>query len=159
MEELLRKIFGLGSYEMECDRLQEENDFLLNKLNLQLEANKSLADTIVDLQNQIEVLREEPDRIIQEEIIKHSLELDKQYEDFMNHKWYGIGRQDVYREMGIKNIEVHKRGNILVRTPDGEIVEMILGLEDVQEEVPVIDLGTVNIPVDAPDEIEIEDLV
>jgi hypothetical protein len=159
MEELLRKIFGLGSYEMECDRLKDDNDFLTKELATQKEANVVLADTIVDLQNQIDRLREEPDRIIQEEIVNHSLELDKQYEDFMNHKWYGIGRQDAYREMGIKNIEAHKRGNILVRTPDGEIVEMILGLEDVQEEVPVIDLGTVNIPVDAPDEIEIEDLV
>ena len=84
------------------------------------------------------------------------MELEDQYKDQMNHRWYSLGRTDAYAEMGIRALESRKAGTTMYYIKDtGEVIEDITnGLEDVPVEVP----GTVNIPVDSPDEIEIEDL-
>ena len=56
--------------------------------------------------------------------------------------------------MGIRNIEAHERGDVLVRLPNGEIVEHIIGLED------VVDMKTTEgLPGMEIDEIVIDDLV
>lgn len=159
MKDIIAKLFGIETYKLQNDRLAEDNNKLAKMFEEEKAINKSLAADFVKMEEELRLLKADPEQYIEVEVEKRMMQYEKEHKCEMNHKWYGIGRQDAYREMGIKNIEAHKRGNILVRTPDGEIVEMILGLEDVQEEVPVIDLDTVNIPVDSPDEIEIGDLV
>lgn len=101
--ELLNKILGIGSYEMENSRLEEDNKYLTEELAVQKEMNISLASRIVNLEHEVKELREEPDRIIEQEVIKHTIALEEQYKDDLWHRSYNAGRQDAYREMGVKS--------------------------------------------------------
>ena len=129
--------------------LIKENEYLKKTLEIQQGANKSLADRCISLENKLELLEKDAEQYIEIETERRKMELEDQYKDQMNHKWYGIGRQDAYREMGIKAIEANKRGNSLRILENGEIVELITDLEDF----------TANTKeTTTADEIEIEDL-
>lgn len=136
--------------------LIKENEYLKKTLAIQQGANKSIADRCISLENKLELLEKDAEQYIEVEVQRRLMELENQYQDQMNHKWYSLGRTDAYAEMGIRALESRKAGTTMYYLKDtGEVIEDITsGLED----VPVIDLGTVNIPVDSPDEIEIEDL-
>lgn len=114
------------------DELQKNNKKIAQQLETQKAVNKQLAGDFIKLEEKVKLLESDPEQYIEAEIEKRALDLEAEYEEKMNHKWYGIGRQDAYREMGIKSIEAHERGNILVQLPNGDIVEQILGLEDVK---------------------------
>lgn len=114
------------------DELQKNNKKIAQQLETQKAVNKQLAGDFIKLEEKVKLLESDPEQYIEAEIEKRALDLEAEYEEKMNHKWYGIGRQDAYREMGIKSIEAHERGNILVQLPNGDIVEQILDLEDVK---------------------------
>lgn len=157
MNELLIKIFGIDTYEMENERLNDEIgrlDKMLSQLN---ETNKVLASDIIKLEDEIELLQKDPDQYVEREVEKRMIAYEKAHECEMNHRWYGIGRQDAYREMGIKNIEAHRRGNVLVQDENGEIVELIQGLEDVDADIEIV--KHMDMKVNPSDEIQINDLI
>lgn len=130
--------------------LIERNERLKKALDIQKSANKSIADRCISLENKLELLTQDAEQYIEIETERRKMELEDQYKDKMNHRWYGIGRQDAYREMGIWNIEAHKRENVLVMDRNGEVFELLPDLEDVKAES---DNPTTS------DEIQINDLI
>lgn len=132
------------------DELQKNNKKIAQELETQKAVNKRHAGDFIKLEEKVKLLESDPEQYIEAEIEKRTLDLEAEYESKMNHKWYGIGRQDAYREMGIRSIEAHEHGNILVQLPNGDIVEQILGLEDVKPSTDGVVSG---------DEIIIDDLI
>lgn len=161
---IFNKLLGKDYEETELYRRNKDllahNERLEKALDIQKRANKSIADRCISLENKLELLEKDAEQYIEVEIEKRLMQLEDEYKDQMNHKWYSLGRTDAYAEMGIRALNSRKAGTTMYYIKDtGEVIEDITnGLEDVPVEVPVIDLGTVNIPVDSPDEIEIEDL-
>lgn len=159
---VLDRLLNQDSFTEAFDKLQANYRRLSEEYETQKAVNRELADDFIRLEQKVSVLELDPEQYIEAEIEKRTLDLEAEYAEKMNHKWYGIGRQDAYREMGIRNIEAHEHGNILVQLPNGDIVEQILGLEDVSvdnmthsNEVVAIK-GNLVLP---DDEILIDDLV
>jgi hypothetical protein len=156
------KLFKIQTYEKEYTRLAGENISLAKDLELTRSAYYSLLsdyeelkemakDPIGYINDQTKALEERyrTCMVSCENVAKEAEERLARF-DREIHRAYANGRQDAYAEMGIRNIEAHEHGNILIQLPNGEIVEQILGL------------GTVNPSVDgvvSDDEILIDDLV
>lgn len=152
MVEWINKLFGNEEDKRLYERNKElidDNERLERSLAILREANKNIADRCVSLENKLELLEKDAEQYIEIETERRLTQLEDEYQDKMEHKWYGIGRQDAYREMGIKNIEAHRRGNVLALV-DGEVIELITDLEDVKSDVD----GTTT-----ADEIQINDLI
>lgn len=152
---MLDRLLNQDSFTEAFDKLQENHKKLVSEYETQKAVNKELAEDYIRLEEKYRVIAMDPEQYIEAEIEKRTLDLEAEYEEKMNHKWYGIGRQDAYREMGIKSIEAHEHGNILVQLPNGDIVEQILGLEDVE----IIPLEQATEFSGSMEEIEIGDLV
>lgn len=127
----LLDLFGAETYEAEYEELETKyNDLqeILSKCKKECESQKrindSLAADFVRLEEDLKLLRTDPEQYIELEVERRMLAFEKQHEDEMNHKWYGIGRMDAYAEMGIKVIEAHERGNDIV-IENGEVIEQI----------------------------------
>lgn len=152
MVEWINKLFGNEEDKRLYERNKElidDNERLERSLAILREANKNIADRCVSLENKLELLEKDAEQYIEIETERRLMQLEDEYQDKMEHKWYGIGRQDAYREMGIRNIEAHRRGNVLALV-DGEVIELITDLEDVKSDVD----GTTT-----ADEIQINDLI
>ena len=134
--------------------LIERNERLKKALDIQKSANKSIADRCIALENKLELLTQDAEQYIEIETERRKMELEDQYKDQMNHRWYNAGRQDAYREMGIRALESRKAGTTMYYIKDtGEVIEDITnGLEDVSVEY-LNGKGEV-----IADEIKIEDL-
>lgn len=129
--------------------LIEHNERLEKALDIQKSANKSIADRCISLENKLELLTQDAEQYIEIETERRKMELEDEYKDQMNHRWYNAGRTDAYAEMGIRAITAKERGNSLRILENGEIVELITELEDV----------TANTKeTTTTDAIEIEDL-
>ena len=135
--------------------LIERNERLEKALDIQKSANKSIADRCISLENKLELLTQDAEQYIEIETERRKMELEEQYKDQMNHRWYNAGRQDAYREMGTRALEARKAGTTMYYIKDtGEVIEDITsGLEDVPVEFTD---GKENV---IADEIEIGDLV
>lgn len=152
---VLDRLLNQDSFTEAFDELQKNHKKVSEELEKQKAVNKELAYGYIKLEQKLKEIEQDPEAYIEKEIEKRTLDLEAEYEEKMNHKWYGIGRQDAYREMGIRNIEAHEHGNILVQLPNGDIVEQILGLEDVE----IIPLEQATEFSGSLDEIIIDDLV
>lgn len=131
--------------------LIKDNEYLKKTLAIQQGANKSIADRCISLENKLELLEKDAEQYLEIEKERRLMELDAEYEDKMNHKWYSLGRTDAYAEMGIRALESRKAGTTMYYIKDtGEVIEDITNcLEDV-----TADVNTIT----TTDEIEIEDL-
>ena len=152
---MLDRLLNQDSFTEAFDELQKNHKKVSEELEKQKAVNKELAYGYIKLEQKLKEIEQDPEAYIEKEIEKRTLDLEAEYEEKMNHKWYGIGRQDAYREMGIRSIEAHERGNVLVQLPNGDIVEQILGLEDVE----IIPLEQATEVSGSLEEIEIGDLV
>ena len=151
MNELLIKIFGIDNYEFENERLNDEIDRLNQMLQQVNETNKVLASDIIKLEKENSLLKEDPEQYIETEVERRTLSYEKEHECDMNHRWYGIGRQDAYREMGIRALESRKAGTTMYYIKDtGEVIE------DITKDLE--DLTVYTNETTTSDEIEIEDL-
>lgn len=153
MVEWISKLFGNEEDKRLYERNKElidDNERLERSLEILREANRNIAEQCVELENKLELLKTDPDQYIETEVERRMMAYEKAHECDMNHRWYGIGRQDAYREMGIWNIEAHKRDNVLVMDKQGNIFELLPELEDVKASA---DEQTTS------DEIEINDLL
>jgi len=166
MQDFIIKIFGIKTYEKENGELASANLALVRELERLKKAHKQL----VDMYKKLEKASESPLEYANEQITametiykRMAREYDESLEimtkrlnaqDNEVHRAFAEGRQCAYSEMGIRNIEAHERGNILIRLPDGEIVEQILGLEDVE----IIPLKQATEFSGSLDEIPIDDL-
>lgn len=149
-------MFGVETYEDENNKLTSDLLTLQKSYELTREANIVLANRVIELEDKLEKMKD-VDVYIDEEVASRMEAYKKKCNDDLRHKWLAAGRMDAYNEMGIRALESRQAGTTMYYIKDtGEVIEDIT--KDL-EDVPVIDLGTVNIPVDAPDEIEIEDLV
>ena len=150
MKDIIAKLFGIETYKLQNDRLAEDNNKLAKMFEEEKAINKSFAADFVKMEEELRLLKADPEQYIEVEVEKRMMQYEKEHKCEMNHKWYCIGRQDAYAEMGIKATEANKRGNSLRILENGEIVELITDLEDV----------TANTrETTTSDEIEIEDLV
>lgn len=131
--------------------LIKENEYLKKTLAIQQGANKSIADRCISLENKLELLEKDAEQYLEIEKERRLMELDAEYEEQMNHKWYSLGRTDAYAEMGIRALESRKAGTTMYYIKDtGEVIEDITNcLEDVTADAAD---GTIT------DKIEIEDL-
>lgn len=132
MKDLIARLFGIKTYEKEYLDYKDYAGNVEAMLNIERKTSHNLAAQLIETEKELESMKKIPEQYIIEELEKRTAEIKQEYKDRMEHKWYQIGRQDAYREMGIGNIEAHERGNILVQLPNGDIVEQILGLEDVK---------------------------
>lgn len=133
--------------------LIEHNERLKKALDIQKSANKSIADRCIALENKLELLTQDAEQYIEIETERRKMELEDQYKDQMNHRWYALGRTDAYAEMGIRALNSRKAGTTMYYIKDtGEVIEDITnGLEDVKPELT-------NWGGEVIAEIEIEDL-
>lgn len=133
--------------------LIEHNERLKKALDIQKSANKSIADRCISLENKLELLTQDAEQYIEIETERRKMELEDQYKDQMNHRWYALGRTDAYAEMGIRALNSRKAGTTMYYIKDtGEVIEDITnGLEDVKPELT-------NWGGEVIAEIEIEDL-
>ena len=131
--------------------LIERNERLKKALDIQKSANKSIADRCIALENKLELLTQDAEQYIEIETERRKMELEDQYKDQMNHRWYSLGRTDAYAEMGIRALESRKAGTTMYYIKDtGEVIE------DITKDLEDLTIYT-NETTDA-DEIEIEDL-
>ena len=155
---IFNRLLGKDNEETELYRhnkdLLAHNERLEKALDIQKRANKSIADRCINLENKLELLEKDAEQYIEVEVQRKLMELEDQYKDQMNHKWYSLGRTDAYAEMGIRALESRKAGTTMYYIKDtGEVIEDITnGLEDVPVEF-TDSKGNV-----IADEIEIEDL-
>ena len=169
---ILSMFTGADAYMKEIDNLQYQVDYLSKELSeykvkaedLQEELNlhkMTDADKMAYLRKDIKETEELYKRRIEE--YDNLIELAKADIDGVEervHRAFAEGRMNAYAEMGIRNIEAHERGNILVRMPDGEVVERMLGLEDVKADIEEAK-ADLEAEVDSclENEITIDDLV
>lgn len=106
------------------------------------EERKAAETTISYLEERIASLNEQNDKL-------------KREVEVAEHRGIATGRMDAYSQMGIWNIDAHKRGDVLVMNREGEVFELMQGLEDVEaDEDDFVEAVTKDL-----DEIEIDDLV
>ena len=156
MKEFLMKLFGIKTNEEEYLKLKDKNKNYESSIRTLNSTNRLLALQVIHLEDEVELLKKDPEQYIEKEIEKRTLDLEAEYEQKMIHKWYCIGRQDAYAEMGIKSIEAHERGNWLCILENGDIVELITALEDVKSNLPLEQATEFS---GSLDEIIIDDLV
>ena len=102
-------------------------------LNIEKKTSHNLAEQLIETEKELESIKKTPEQYIIEELEKKTAEIEQEYKDRMEHKWYGIGRQDAYREMGIWRLDALERGNRLVMDACGNVYEL-LELQDVKPE-------------------------
>lgn len=98
--------------------LIKENEYLKKTLAIQQGANKGIADRCISLENKLELLEKDAEQYIEVEIERRMMQLEDQYKDQMNHKWYSLGRTDAYAEMGIRALESRKAGTTMYYLKD-----------------------------------------
>lgn len=144
MKKLIADFFGIATHEEEVKRLAGENFSLSQELKAMRNAYKYINEKYQELQkisvDPIKYVDEETRKLEEQftrcanvcedivaEVNERQEKLDREV-----HRAYANGRADAYAEMGIRNIEAHERGNELAILENGEIVELLLGLEDVK---------------------------
>jgi len=150
---VLAKMFGIDRYDAEIEVLEERNDTLVDRVtywqNLAKDLQKELDLYKATDEDKVQIIREDIKEI--EELYEKRI---KECEEMMDecdrkiHRYYSNGRMDAYREMGIKVIEAHERGNdIVYDVENDEFIEEIdeEKLKDIWDELE--------------DEITIDDLV
>lgn len=156
MKEWMKKLVGLDKLEKENKELKEEiakRESIFDTIN---GANRELAHQVIALEKELDAIKDDNEVYVEERVARIELGLEEKYKGMMEHKWYGIGRQDAYAEMGIRNIEAHEMGGFLAIMPDGEIIPL-LSLEDFTD-VCEVEIRT-HIDLDEEDEsIFIDDL-
>lgn len=134
VKELITKLFGIETYESEYAAVSKEIASLKNEIDIKTGANDVLARKVVELEDKVEVLTQDPDKYVCQKISEY----EKEYESRIYNRGFNDGRMSGYSEVGIWNIDAHGRGNVLVRLSndvDAEIVELITDdLVDVYEE-------------------------
>ena len=116
---VLAKMFGIDRYDAEIEVLEERNDTLVDRVaywqNLAARLQKELDLYKAQDEEKVQIIREDIREI--EELYEKRI---KECEEMMDacdrkiHRYYSNGRMDAYREMGIKVIEAHERGNDIV---------------------------------------------
>ena len=130
--EWIKKIIGMTKLEDEVYKKTKELTELQQRIEIISGANHQLALQVINLEDDLEKVKAEPEAYIEEQLSLRLIELEAEFEDKRNHRWYAQGRQDAYAEMGIRNIEAHEMGGFLAIMPDGEAVPL-LSLEDFNE--------------------------
>ena len=126
-----KRLVGITKLEDENYRLTKELIDLKRSHETINGANHQLALQVIHMEDELVKITEEPDAYVEEQIAKREQELEEK----MQHRWYQIGRQDAYAEMGIRNIEAHELGGGLVILPDGSIVTFI-PIDDLVDVMP-----------------------
>lgn len=134
MNQILKSIFNIKTYEEEYNNLQDDFGVVARAYAETKATNNVLAKEVIKLENELSQLKTDPEKYVEEQVEQRTCLKEAELEERLKHRWKSEGRQEAFFDMGIRNIEAHERGNILVQLPDGEIVEMILGMEDVKEE-------------------------
>lgn len=131
--EMLYKIFG--KEDPRSFELQKENEYLKKSLDIQLGVNKKFAEDTLKMEEKLNLLMHDAEQYIEIEVERRMMELEDQYKDQMNHKWYSLGRTDAYAEMGIRALNSRKAGTTMYYLKDtGEVIEDIT---NTLEEVPL----------------------
>ena len=151
-KERLAEMFGIDTYKKENDRLANDNNRMAKEIEVQKATSRTLADTLIDLEMKLELLKKEPDKYIEEEVKRRMELFDKNYKDRLYHRAFTEGRMAAYTEMGIWRLDAIKNGNRLVMDKNGEIYELLQDIEDITADVNEI-TTTDN------DEIALEDLI
>lgn len=132
MNQILKSLFNIKTYEEEYNNLQDDFGVVARAYEETKATNNVLAKEVIKLEDELANVKADPEKYIEEQVAQQTCLKEEELEERLKHRWKSEGRQEAFFDMGIRNIEAHERGNILVQLPDGEIVEMILGLEDVK---------------------------
>lgn len=149
MKDLIARLFGIKTYEKEYLDYKDYADNVEAMLNIEKKTSHNLAAQLIETEKELESMKKAPEQYIVEELEERTAEIEQEYKDHMEHKWYQIGRQDAYREMGIWRLDALERGNCLVMDMFGNVYELLNDLEDVKAE----DTGMIT-----DDSIVIDDL-
>lgn len=169
VKELITKLFDIETYESEYAAVSKELALVKHEFDIVTGANDVLARKVVDLEDKVKEISEEPDLYAEKKID----EIVERCKNQWYNRGFSDGRMSTFSEVGIWNIDAHERGNVLVRLSnddDAEIVELlrdelvdVIADDDVHSErVKRVDVANVTDEtgdVDIPDEIEIDDLI
>lgn len=144
---ILDRLLNKEDFTEAFDELQKNHQKLGEEFEKQKRVNQVLASDLLKAEKERDLLKEDPEQYIEQEVERRLMKLEKELTENMNHKWYCIGRQDAYAQMGIRVIQAHQHGcDVEVKlNEDGSIDEVI---EPINEKA-LIDLCN---------ELEIDDL-
>ena len=145
--ESIKRLLAMRDKADAFDELQKNHQKLGEEFEKQKKVNAILAGDLLKAEKERDLLKADPEQYIEREVEKRLMKLEKELEEKMNHKWYCIGRQDAYAQMGIRVIQAHQHGcDVEVKlNEDGSVDEVI---EPINEKA-LIDLCN---------ELEIDDL-
>ena len=153
-KEKLASMFGIETYEKENRKLNGDIETLSGAYDLLKDANTILAHDVVKMEKELDRIKEDPEKYIEEEVERRVCEEIDKLPDRIRARAFAEGRMSAYSEMGIWRLEAIERGNNLVMLQNGDIVELIA--EDL---VDVKDEGSERVlRSDLIDEIIIDDL-
>lgn len=116
----------------ELEKAKREYEKNLDEMETYHETEKSINESYIELiKAERDYLQEECDKWMRDATAAE-------------HRGIAIGRRSAYSEMGIRNIDAHQHGNMLVMTEDGEVFELLKSLEDVKSEAPEEILGFID---------------
>ena len=103
---ILDKLLNKEAFE----ELQRNHNKLAEEFETVKAINKQLAADFVDLEAKYNVISHDPEMYIEQEVENRVIEIEKELNDKMNHKWYCIGRRDGYADMGCFVLDLHQKG-------------------------------------------------
>jgi hypothetical protein len=155
---VLDRLLNQDSFTEAFDELQKNHKKVSEELETQKAVNKELANDFIKLEQKLKEIEQDPEAYIEAEIEKRTLDLEAEYAEKMNHKWYCIGRRDAYADMGCFVLDLHQKGIKDI----GFIVDDDMKVVDVVNMSDSKDLKDVKPSTDgvvSDDEILIDDLV
>ena len=158
----LAEMFGIDTHEEDIRRMNMENESLASqvaKLKIRCEqlgeelsfykaSDEDKVKALLENMDGLEATYKERIREYEEAVAECEKIVDSV--DQVYHRGFARGREAVYSELGIWNIEAHERGNNLAILEDGEVVEVIC--DDLVDVKPSEDISSLE-------EIKIDDLI
>ncbi len=151
MNDFIIRLFNIKTYETDYEKLLEAFKALRHETDILKGANDVLARKVVELEDKVETLVQDPDKYILQKLSEYKTE----HNNRIRNRAFAEGRMAAYSELGIWRLDALERGNCLVRisNADDEIVELIADdLVDVvaegHERVSRADVLNGEIPID-----------
>lgn len=145
------ELLGIKTYESEYKKLQGDNRKLESDIEIlhKIIEQKDNANTIIakdvinlekkidEMQKEIDLIKTDPEQYIERETEKRMIEFEKQHQDDMEHKWYQIGKREVFKNFGVELLEAKQQGKTMALIDD-KPVEIFTDLETIYDEDEII---------------------
>lgn len=146
---LIDRLLNKEDFTKSFDELQKSYRRLAEQFEEQKKTTTILAEDLLQAEEERDLLKTDPEQYIEREVERRLLTLEEELKENMNHKWYCVGRQDAYAEMGIRVLDAKKRGDQVEITLDEDgkidgVTEVINDIDKYCNEIEIDDLVDVQ---------------